>query len=116
MSGKYVPFEPTGPTIKVAGDTTSPSGITTTSRGGSINMQYRIHNNGLVTAYYAFGVDAGTAQTNAAIPTGSGANAKDSYPIGAGALEVLTAPRGTFWSAITASSTADVFVTPGGGI
>ena len=115
MAPRYVPFEPTGPTIKVASDSTAPTGVTTSADGGGSLMQYRIHNSGTVMASYAFGIDGATAKANAVVPTGDGVNAKRSIPIGAGAIEVITAPRGTYWSAISASAVS-VYITPGAGV
>lgn len=109
-------FNPTGPTVKVAGATTAPSGVQVPSTGGMKAEQYRVYNSGSVTAYIAFGADASSAQSNAVIPTGSGSNAKNSYPLAAGATEVFSALTDCYWSAITSSSTADVFVTPGLGL
>lgn len=109
-------FNPIGKTVVVAGATTAPSGVQVLSLGAPAAEQYRIYNSGAVLAHVAFGVDASTAQTNAVIPTGSGSNSKSSFPIPAGAIEVVSALPNCYWSAITPSSTADVFVTPGSGL
>jgi hypothetical protein len=112
MSSK--PFNPCGATIAVAGATSAPSGVQATN---TVNATaHRIVNSGSVLVHVAFGEDASTAQTNAVIPTGGGSNAKNSYAIPAGAMEVITAPANSYWSAITASSTATVYVTPGRGV
>jgi len=109
-------FKPLGKTIKVAGAGTAPTGIAApTENAGSGAEQYRAHNAGLVTAHIAVGQTAALAQTNAVIPTGGGANSKNSFPLPAGAVEVFTLPPDSFFSAITPSSTADIFITPGRG-
>lgn len=108
-------FNPTGKTIVVAGATTAPSGVQAPS-DVSTTTQFRLHNAGTVTAFIAFGVDASTAQTNAVIPTGTGANSKYSFPLPPGFAEVFSAPNATFWSAITASGTASIYITPGSGL
>lgn len=111
-------FTPGGKTIKVAGTDAAPAGIQAVKDGKSkIPVQFRIHNAGPNTAFYAFGEDATTAQSNAVIPTGAGANAKPSYPLPSGAIEVISAPVDSYWSAICAATeTAAIYITPGRGL
>lgn len=109
-------FNPTGPTVLVVGATSAPTGLQASSSGAPAAEQYRVYNAGTVVAYIAFGVDAATAQSNAVVPTGGGASAKNSYPLASGATEVFSAPLNIFWSAITSSSTANIFITPGKGL
>lgn len=119
MSTDRRAFNPGGKTIAVAGATTAPTGgqaIAFNATASSHTNQYRIHNAGTVTAFIASGVDASTAQTNSVIPTGTGASSKDSYPIVAGGVEVWSFPPNTFFSAITASGTATIYITPGSGL
>lgn len=108
-------FYPGGKTIRVDGATTAPSGVQAVF-DTSGPCQFRLHNAGIVTVYVGFATTAALAVTNTVIPTGSGDNAKYAMPLPAGAIEVISAPRDSFWSAITASSTANVFITPGGGL
>lgn len=114
--GAFRTFDMTGPTVKVAGASTAPSGVQVLSVGAPKAEQYRIHNAGTVTAFIAYGISAGTAQSNAVIPTGSGASSKSSFPLPAGWVEVITAPLDCYWSAITAAGTADIYITPGMGL
>lgn len=107
-------FNPCGPTINVDGATSAPSGIQASSNVTA--TAYRIYNAGASVAWVAFGIDAATAQANAVIPTGGGANAKDSYAIPVGAVDIISAPHNTYWSARTASGTAEVYITPGRGV
>lgn len=109
-------FNATGPTILVVGATSAPTGLQAASSGAPPAHEYRVHNAGTVTAFISFGTSAGTAQTNAVVPTGAGASAKNSYPLPAGFVEVFTAPPDCYWSAITGSGTANIFVTPGDGL
>lgn len=104
------PFNPTGKTVLVAGDTTAPAGVRALSIGAPPAEQYRLQNNGTVTVFVAFGDTANAAQINAVIPTGTSRN---SFPLPAGAIEIISGPTDCYWSGITASSTASVFVTPG---
>lgn len=111
------PFNPCGPTIKVAADSTAPAGVQASLSGARDKRQFRVHNAGAKTAWYAFGTSGADAQAKAVIPTGGGAGAKDSYPLPAGAIEVISAPEGSFWSGITATAgSADLYITPGEGV
>ncbi len=107
-------FEPLGPTVLVAADSTAPTGVATVTTGSSVKpiCQFRVCNNGTVTVFYAYSTTAALAAAAAVIPTGSGSNAKASYALPAGGVEVITAPRDSFWSGITAAGTASLFVTP----
>lgn len=107
------PFNMTGPTVLVAGAGTAPTGVQALAVGATPAENYRIQNNGTVTAFVAFGKDASTAQTNAVIPTAG--NSKNSFPVPPGAIEVVSANVDCYWSAITATGTASVYVTPGMG-
>lgn len=104
-------FDPMGPTINVDSAATAPDGIVTA--GGDAN-QYLIYNASSVLSFVAFGVDAATAKANAVVPTGGGASSKNAYPAPPGAYFVLTAPKLTYWSAISASG-AEIYITPGRG-
>lgn len=114
------PFNPTGNTVNVDAATTASTGLlvgtATSTRLAGQSGQYLIHNAGSVTAWLAFGTDAATAEAAAVIPTGGGASAKAAIPAPPGSLFVITAPPGSFWSGITASSTAEVYITPGKGV
>lgn len=109
-------FSPDGNTVKITADVTAPTGVQVPENSTDSTHQIRVHNSGLVTAFLAWGITAGAAQSAAVIPTGSGANAKASYPLPAGIVEVFTAPINSYFSAITASGTADIFITSGNGI
>lgn len=109
-------FNPYGPTILVAAATSAPTGLQAASSGAPQSEQYRVYNAGSTTVFIAFGVDASSAQSNAVIPTGASSNAKNSYPIAPGIPEIFTAPKNCFWSAIMASGTASIYITPGMGL
>jgi hypothetical protein len=82
-------FSTAGKTIKITAATTAPSAVQvpSTTLGGN---QYRVINDGSVTAFLAYAADAATAGTNCVIPTGSGANSQNVLPLLAGTDEVLT--------------------------
>jgi hypothetical protein len=108
-------FAQMGNTIKLVGATTAPSPIQAPSKtlGGN---QYRIVNTSLTTAFLAYGQDAATATANAVIPTGAGANSKFSLPLLPGTDEILTFVPNAYFTAITGTGTADIFITPGDGL
>ena len=107
------PMSPTGKTVLVVAATSAPLGVAVPEAGTNAGFQFRLHNAGTVTAFLAFGASAAEAQSNAVIPTGTSQNA---FPLPAGIVEVLSFPVGCFVSAITASSTANIFITPGKGV
>lgn len=112
------PFVPIGPTSKIAAATTAPTAVQiagdpTASAGEQ--RQYRIMNNGSEAAFYAFGVSAAAAASNVVIPTNASVGG-NSYPLPAGAVEVITAPASQFWTAITSTANFSIFITPGRGV
>ena len=108
-------FSPTGKTILVTGDTTAPTGIQAPESGTNGGYQFRLYNSGTVAAFLAVGTTAGEAQANAEIPTGGGADSKKVVVLPPGITEVLSFPINSFFSAITASGTAPIFIVPGKG-
>lgn len=109
-------FSPTGKTILVDGATSAPSGIQAPEEGTGGGFQYRIFNAGTVTAFLAVGTTAGEAQTNAVIPTGGGSNSKSVVALPAGITEVLSFPMNSYFSAITATDSASIYIVPGKGL
>ena len=117
MAGHKRGFYPTGLTILVAGAASPPTATQAPSAVASMDqgVQVRIHNQGPSLAFVAFGADAATALANAVIPVAGVPTAV--IPVPAGAIEVITAGRGQFWTAICAAAgTASVWITPGDGI
>lgn len=108
-------FAQMGNTIKLVAASTAPSPVQAPSKtlGGN---QYRIVNTSLITAFLSYGQTAAEATANAVIPTGGGANSKFSLPLLPGTDEILTFVPNAYFTAITASSTADLFITPGDGL
>jgi len=101
-------FSPTGPTVTISASTTAPSGVQALEVGTNAGYQFRVHNGGTVMAFLGYGTSAGAAQSAALVASG--------IPLPAGVVEVLSFPVGSYFSAITASSTASVYVTPGKGL
>lgn len=119
-------FNPGGPTTLIAYTSTAGSGVQVLADGVNVNaagtsdesgQQVRVHNAGTGIAYLAFGPDAATAQSRCVIPTGSGSNAKYTYPLPSGIVEIYTIPRNCYFSVIApASGSGNVFITPGTGL
>jgi hypothetical protein len=111
-------FTPVGPTSKIAAAATAPTAVTLagdTKQSLPSEREYRIQNNGGETAFYAWGVDAATAALNVVIPTNASVGGS-CYPISAGAIEVIRAPIGQYWTGITVTNAVSLFITPGKGM
>lgn len=104
-----LPFLPLGDTITITAATTAPSGVKPTAQvWPPTDNHYRIVNAGTVTAFLGVGGDATSSTAKALVASG--------VPILPGAVEVLRFPVDSFFSAITSSGTATIYVTVGEGI
>ena len=104
-------FQKMGNTVAFVAATTAPTAVQAVSStlGGN---QYRIINSGTVTVFLGYGVDADTANTNAAVVTTSG----PSFPLLPGTDEILTFIPNAYFTGITSSGSASVYITPGDGM
>jgi hypothetical protein len=104
------PFTPSGNTVTFTAATTAPAAIQaiSTTLGGN---QYRILNAGAVTAFLGIGTTAAAANTAAAVVTSSGS----AIPLLAGTDEIITFVPNAYFTGVTSSSTAVVYITPGDG-
>ena len=104
-------FTKLGNTVAFTAATTAPAAVQaiSTTLGGN---QYRIINAGLVTVFLGYGTTAAEANTNAAVVTSSGA----AVPLLPGTDEILTFVPNAYFTGITSSSTAIIYVTPGDGM
>jgi hypothetical protein len=104
-------FTKTGNTVKLIAATTAPTPVqaVSTTLGGN---QYRIINAGSVTVFLGYGATSADATSNATVVSTSGA----AFPLLPGTDEVLTFTPNAYFTAITSSSTADIYVTPGDGL
>jgi hypothetical protein len=114
------PFFANLSTSAIAANSTAPTAVQLLGDNTATALtwrQFRLMNNGAQTVYCAYGSNATVANTNAQIPTNATTGAFQSYPVPAGAVEVITAPVGQFWTGITASNFAGAsfFITPGVG-
>ena len=104
-------FTRTGNTVTFLAATTAPTAVqaVSTTLGGN---QYRIINAGSVTEFLGHGTDGTSANSNAAIITTTGT----SIPLLPGTDEVLSFVPNAYFTGITATSNATVYVTPGDGM
>lgn len=109
--GTAAAFTPSGNTVVFTANVAAPTAVQALSStlGGN---QYRILNSGTVTVFLGIGVDAATANTNAQVVTGNAA----SIPLLAGTDEILTFVPNAYFTGITSSGTANVYITPGDGM
>lgn len=109
-------FTVLGNTCKMTAASTPPTPIqvASTTLGGN---QYRIINlSSTVTAFLSYSQDSATATSNCVVPTGDGANAKNCIPILPNTDEILSFVPNGYFTAITVSGTADIYITPGDGL
>jgi len=104
------PFTPSGNTVTFTAATSAPSTVqaVSTTIGGN---QYRILNAGSVTVFLGIGTTSSAASNNAVAVTSSQA----SIPLLAGTDEILTFAPNAYFTGVTGSSTAVVYITPGDG-
>ena len=103
-------FTKTGNTVTFTASVTAPAPVqvTNTTIGGN---QYRILNAGTNTVFLGIGPNAAGATANAVVVSSTQA----SIPLLAGTDEIITFPPNAWFTGITSSSTAVVYITPGDG-
>ena len=104
-------FTKTGNTVTFLAAATAPTPVQclSTTLGGN---QYRVINTGTVTVFLGYGVDAANATSNAVQVTSSQA----SFPLLPSTDEILTFIPNAYFTGVTASGTATVYITPGDGL
>jgi hypothetical protein len=104
------PFTPSGNSVVFTAATSPPTAVQAVSNtlGGN---QYRVLNAGSVTVFMGVGTSASDAVNNAAVLTTTNL----SIPLLAGTDEILTFPPNAYFSGITSTSSAVVYITPGDG-
>jgi hypothetical protein len=100
-------FQPIGATVNFTGATSAPTAVQP-NPSNVVNTNFRFVNTGAVTVFLGTGTTSAIAVTAASVTTG--------IPLVAGAVEVMSFPQGTFFTGITASGTAVVYVTQGQGL
>jgi len=103
-------FTPTGNTVTFTANTTAatPVQAVSTTLGGN---QYRILNSGTVTVFMGVGSTSALATANATVVVSTAL----AIPLLAGTDEILTFSPNAYFTGITSSSTAVVYITPGDG-
>ena len=104
-------FTKMGNTVAFTAATTAPTPVQalSTSLGGN---QYRIINNGTVTVFLGYGATSADAANNAVVVTSSQA----AFPLLPGTDEILTFVPNAYFTGITSSGTAAIYITPGDGL
>ena len=104
-------FTKTGNTVVFTAATSAPTPIqaVSTTLGGN---QYRIINSGSVTVFLGYGDTSAGATANTAVVTTTG----KSIPLLAGTDEILSFVPNAYFTGITSTSTAAVYIVPGDGM
>ena len=104
-------FTKTGNTVAFLAATTAPAAVqcASTTLGGN---QYRIINAGSVTVFLGYGTTASEARNNAVQVTSS----QTAFPLLPSTDEILTFVPNAYFTGVTASGTATVYITPGDGL
>jgi hypothetical protein len=104
-------FTQLGNTVVFTASTSAPTPVQAISKtlGGN---QYRIINSGTITVFLGYGATASDASNNSAVVSTTGA----SMPILAGTDEILSFVPNAYFTGITSSGTAAIYITPGDGM
>lgn len=104
-------FTKMGNTVVFTAATTAPTPVQalSSSLGGN---QYRIINNGNVVVFLGYGSTSADAANNALVVSSSQA----AFPLLPGTDEILTFVPNAYFTGITSSGTASVYITPGDGL
>jgi hypothetical protein len=104
-------FTKLGNTVAFTANVAAPTPVqaVSTTLGGN---QYRIINAGSVTVFLGYGATASDASNNTTVVTTTGA----SIPLLPGTDEILTFVPNAYFTGITASGSAQVYISPGDGL
>ena len=104
-------FTPMGNTVTFTANVAAPTPVQclSTTIGGT---QYRVINSGTVIVFLGFGDTSTQASSNASVITTTGR----AFPLLPGTDEILTFNANQYFTGITVSGTANVYVTPGDGM
>lgn len=109
-------FTMLGKTVKLTAANVAPTPVQvpSTTLGGN---QYRVINLSSNTAcFLAFAQDSANAATNCVIPTGDAANSTTVLTLLPQTDEILSFVPNAYFTAITVSGTADLYICPGDGL
>ena len=104
-------FQKTGNTVTFTAAVSAPTPVqcASTTLGGN---QYRIINAGTTTVFLGYGADAANATSSAVAVTSS----QPSFPLLPSTDEILTFVPNAYFTGVTASGTAQVYITCGDGL
>lgn len=104
-------FTKTGNTVTFLAATTAPTAVQclSTTLGGN---QYRIINAGTITVFLGYGTTADAANSAAQVVTSS----QTAFPLLPNTDEILTFVPNAYFTGITASGNATIYITPGDGL
>jgi hypothetical protein len=112
----YRPFCPLGNLAMITAATTAPTGVQSLGTNKSPEpVSYEVCNqSSTIDAYLSWGPSAAEAATLAVIPS-SGNPKPNVIWLPARSIRIISVPYGSYFSGITASSTASITVQPGEG-
>ena len=104
-------FTKTGNTVTFTANVAAPTAVqcSSTTLGGN---QYRIINAGTVTVFLGYGTSASDAGNNATVVS----NSAPAFPLLPNTDEILTFVPNAYFTGITSSGTAVIYITPGDGL
>ena len=104
-------FQKTGNTVTFTAATSAPTPVqcSSTTLGGN---QYRIINTGTITVFMGYGATSSDATNNSGIVTTTG----PSFPILPNTDEILTFVPNAYFTGITSSGIATIYISPGDGL
>lgn len=105
-----IPFTLSGNTVTFTGATSAPTSVQCISNNDVQTQQYVLTNVGAVTVFVGWGKSDEEAKANSVVPTSALC-----FPLLAATQVSITGPSNAYFSGITGSSTAIVYVSPGYG-
>ena len=104
-------FTKTGNTVTFTANVAAatPVQCLSTTLGGN---QYRVINTGTITVFLGYGSTSAEAANNAVVVTSS----QTAFPLLPSTDEILTFVPNAYFSAISSSGTATIYITPGDGL
>lgn len=106
------PFQLQGLTVTFTGAATAPTPVQALGGAGTSSQNYVVSNRGSVDVFMSCEATAAAATSSAVIPTGTGQRV---HVIPYLSQVTIGGPANAFFTGVTASGTAVVYVTPGEG-
>jgi hypothetical protein len=106
------PFTPTGNTIVFTANVSAPTPVQVPTTGGLGSNQYRIINSGSSLVFLGYGANATVASSGAVAPTTTQNNCLALLP---GTDEIITFIPNAYFTGITVSGNATIYIVAGDG-